>query len=88
MSPPIIVACDRVSFKGGGAFAPPPPLEICGFISLTKGKSVCMIYKFESFIKRQKHNIIQLQVFKQDFSRLPLPYFNNGFKVIVCKLGW
>ena len=29
------------------------PLEIYGFISLTKGKSVCMIYKFESFIKRQ-----------------------------------
>ena len=33
-----------VSFRGGGGGGG-GGIEICGFISLTKGKSVCMIYK-------------------------------------------
>ena len=81
--------CVRASFRGGaGGHLPPlekslPPLEICGFISLTKGKSVRMIYKsaFESFVKIQKHN--SYMYLNRNFSRLPLLYFNNAFKVII-----
>ena len=52
---------------------------------LTKGKSVCMIYKFESSIKRQKHFLIaySYRYLNRNISRLLLPYFNNAFMVIL-----
>ena len=65
----------RVSFQGDARGIFPLKifafLECCGFIMLTKGKSVCMIYifTFESFIKRQKQNSIQLHMYlKYNFS--------------------